>query len=225
MSLPSIAAICFSNAFAPILRSMKKYTILLVDDHRIFLEGLKNLVQLPFEVKDVATSALEAISLIKANDYDVLITDYEMPGLTGLELVKAAMAAQPEIKIIVLSMHDDPSVVKEILRAGALGYLLKNTTYNSLTEALQKVMEGKRFLSNEIAELLINPPVDDVSGLTPREVEILKLVTKEFNSRQIAEILFISERTVETHRKNILRKTGATNLVGLVKYAYANNLV
>jgi len=198
----------------------------MVDDHRIFLEGLKSLIQEPFVVKEIANSGKEALELIKANDFDLMITDYEMPGINGLELVKAVKAAQPEIKIIVLSMHDDPSVTKELLRAGVMGYILKNSTYKSLTEALNKVIEGKRFLSDEVAEMLINTPDEEEKGvLTSREVEILKLVSKEFNSRQIAEILFISERTVETHRKNILKKTGASNLVGLIKYAYANNLI
>jgi len=91
---------------------------------------------------------------------------------------------------------------------------------------LKKVVEGRRFLSDEISEILIHSPEEEEKGtLTSRETEVLRLVAKEFNSRQIAEILFISERTVETHRKNILRKTGASNLVGLIKYAYANNLV
>lgn len=218
--------ILFNNSFGRILHPMKKYSILLVDDHRIFLEGLKNLIQEPFEVKDTANSGKEALDLLKSAEFDLMITDYEMPGINGLELVKAARMAQPEIKIIVLSQHDDPSVVKELLRTGVLGYLLKNTTYKNLNEALHKVVEGKRFLSDEIAELLIHTPEDEDKGvLTSREVEILKLVAKEFNSRQIAEILFISERTVETHRKNILKKSGAQNLVGLIKYAYANNLI
>ncbi len=199
---------------------------MLVDDHPILLEGMKNLIRDPFEVTHTATSGLVALDYIKVTEFDLLITDYEMPGITGLELVKAARIAQPEIKIIVLSMHDDPAVVKELLRSGVSGYILKKDTYKNLTDALQKVMEGKRFLSDEVAELLINLPEEEERGvLTTREIEILKLITKEFNSRQIAEVLFISERTVETHRKNILKKTGATNLVGLVKYAYANNLV
>ncbi len=199
---------------------------MLVDDHRIFLEGLKNLIQDPFQVKDTANSGKEALELIKSSEFDVMITDYEMPGFNGLELVKAVRVVQPEIKIIVLSQHDDPSVVRELLRIGVQGYLLKNNTYKNLTEALEKVIEGKRFLSDEIAELLINTPEDEDKGvLTAREIEILRLVAKEFNSRQIAEILFISERTVETHRKNILKKSGAQNLVGLIKYAFANNLI
>lgn len=212
--------------FGRILQRMKKHSVLLVDDHPILLEGMKNLIRDPFEVTHTATSGLAALDYIKSTEFDLLITDYEMPGITGLELVKAARIAQPEIKIIVLSMHDDPAVVKELLRSGVSGYILKKDTYKNLTDALQKVMEGKRYLSDEVAELLINLPEEEERGvLTSREIEILKLITKEFNSRQIAEVLFISERTVETHRKNILKKTGATNLVGLVKYAYANNLV
>ena len=218
--------IWLSTPFGRILQRMKKHSVLLVDDHPILLEGMKNLIRDPFEVTHTATSGLAALDHIKSTEFDLLITDYEMPGITGLELVKAARIAQPEIKIIVLSMHDDPAVVKELLRSGVSGYILKKDTYKNLTDALQKVMEGKRFLSDEVAELLINLPEEEERGvLTSREIEILKLITKEFNSRQIAEVLFISERTVETHRKNILKKTGATNLVGLVKYAYANNLV
>jgi two-component system, NarL family, nitrate/nitrite response regulator NarL len=218
--------IWLSTPFGRILQRMKKHSVLLVDDHPILLEGMKNLIRDPFEVTHTATSGLAALDHIKSTEFDLLITDYEMPGITGLELVKAARIAQPEIKIIVLSMHDDPAVVKELLRSGVSGYILKKDTYKNLTDALQKVMEGKRFLSDEVAELLISLPEEEERGvLTSREIEILKLITKEFNSRQIAEVLFISERTVETHRKNILKKTGATNLVGLVKYAYANNLV
>lgn len=205
---------------------MKKVAVLLVDDHRILLEGLRNLIQDPFEVVDTASSGEEALKLLQFNDYEILVTDYEMPGLSGMELVKAAKATQPDIKILVLSMHDDPSVVRELLRSGALGYVLKKDSPRILNDALVKVAAGKRFLSDEIAEMLISTPEDEDKGvLTTREVEILRLVTKEFNSRQIGEILFISERTVETHRKNILKKTGVTNLVGLVKYAYANNLI
>lgn len=216
----------FNTHFERNLPRMKKYTVLLVDDHRILLDGIKNLLQEPYEVKAIASSGQEALELIKNHDYDVLITDYEMPGINGLDLVKAMNTTQPEARVIVLSMHDDPSVIRELFRAGASGYILKKDTYNNLATALQKVMEGKRFISDAIAEVLINDSPEETKGpLTPREIEILKLVTREMSSKQIAEILFISERTVETHRKNILKKTGVTNLAGLVKYAYMNNLI
>ena len=227
--LPRLKKIWFPDWFARNLTSVRKYSVLLVDDHRILLEGVKNLVNnLPFfEVIDTASEGARALELIKRNDYDVLVTDYEIPGLTGLELIKAARAVQPEIKIIVLSMHDDPAVVRELLRAGIQGYVLKKDTHNTLVEALQKVAEGKKFLSDEISDVLIHltDNTNEPGVLTSREEEILRLIVKEYSSRQIAEILFISERTVETHRKNILRKTGSANLVALIKYAYANNLV
>lgn len=218
----------FKNPFSGIL-SMDKRSILLVDDHRILLDGVKNLLANSpnFEVKDTATTGKEALQLLKSNEYDIMVTDYELPEITGLELIRAAKTVLPDMKIIVLSMHDDPSVVRELLRAGIHGYILKKDTHKTLTDALHKVVAGKRFLSDEISDLIIQmaDEPEQTGVLTPREVEILKLVAKEFSSRQIAEILFISERTVETHRKNILKKTGATNLVGLIKYAYANNLI
>lgn len=223
-----MAKIWLTDWFGRNLTAVEKRSILLADDHRILLDGVKNLINsLPeFVVKDVAPTGTKALELLKKNDYDILITDYEMPGLTGHELIKAARASQPDIKVIVLSMHDDPAVVRELIRAGVNGYVLKKDTHTTLVEALQKVIEGKRFLSEEISDILVHlaDNTEDQGVLTSREKEILKLVVKEYTSRQIADILFISERTVETHRKNILRKTGAPNLVALIKYAYANNL-
>ncbi|MGB3464556.1 MAG: response regulator transcription factor [Cyclobacteriaceae bacterium] len=208
-------------------KKMEKYKILLVDDHQILLEGTKALIDSSalFEVSDTSNSAESAMTLLKENNYDILITDYEVPGMTGLELVQLAKASCPDIKTIILSMHDDPAVVKELLRMGVDGYVLKNDTHQSIKDALDKVTRGKRFLSEDISDILIQGMDEKTSVLTPREIEILKLIAKEFSTRQIADILFISERTVETHRKNILKKTGSTNLVGLIKYAYANNLV
>jgi two-component system nitrate/nitrite response regulator NarL len=208
---------------------MPKLSILLVDDHRILLEGVRNLLSTSdeYDVKAMASSGKEAIQLLKVNEYDILITDYELPDFTGLEVIRAARAVLPDIKVIVLSMHDDPAVVRELLRAGINGYILKKDTHKNLVEALVKVTHNRRYLSDEISDVIVQM-TDDSSErgvLTVREVEVLKLVAKEYSSRQIAEILFISERTVETHRKNILKKTGVGNLVGLIKYAYANNLV
>ena len=221
--------IWLGQGFGRNLSPVEKRTVLLVDDHRILLEGVKNLINgLPrFQVKATASAGFEALKLLKQEDFDILVTDYEVPELTGLELIKAAKAAQPEIKTIVLSMHDDPAVVKELLRAGVNGYVLKQDAHTALVEALEKVTDNKRYLSDDISDVLVQLASDpeDPAVLTSREEEILRLIVKEHSSRQIAEILFISERTVETHRKNILRKTGSANLVALIKYAYAHNLV
>lgn len=205
---------------------MKKYKVLLVDDHPIVVEGLGKLVRDPFDVVECCSSAEQALLVLAHKEIDVLITDYEMPKISGIELVKAARAAHPDLKIIVLSMHDDPSVVRELLRSGVNGYILKKDSHKILNEALHKVADNKRYLSDEISEILINADKEEERGpLTAREIEIIKLIAKEFNSRQIAEILFISERTVETHRKNILRKTGANNLAGLIMYAFQNRII
>ena len=124
-------------------------------------------------------------------------------------------------------MHDEVHLVKEILKTGVNGYVLKKDTQNELLQAIREVQAGKVFLSNDINKVLIvnlqNP--DEGRLLTDREREILKLIAREFTNKQIAEALFISERTVETHRKNIFKKTGTNSLVGLIKFAYANNLI
>ena len=199
--------------------------VLLVDDHPVVLQGIRSLITSPFTVVGAVPSAEQALEMLRTQDVEVVVTDYEMPGLSGAAFVKAVQAVQPEARIVVLSMHDDPAIVREVLQAGCSGYVLKKDPADVLLKALVAVSEGRRFFSEEIAEMLIQVPEPHQGVLTERELEILRLIAKEFSSRQIAEILFISERTVETHRKNILRKTGTTNSVGLMKYAWANNLI
>ena len=202
--------------------------ILLVDDHRIFLEGTKTIIESTsdkYRVKDIASSVEEALELLKQNDYDVLITDYEMPGMTGMELIQIAKTINPDLRTIVLSMHDEPAVVKELLKLGLNGFVLKSDSHQDIFEALKRVEEGKIYLSQSISQMLIHhTDKSNSSSLTPREQEIVKLIVKEYSTKQIAEILFISEKTVETHRKNILKKTETTNLVGLTKYAFKHGL-
>src|SRR5690606_30676561 len=150
-----------------------------------------------------------------------------MPGMDGLSLIHTIKRTKLSMKIIVLSMHDEVHLVKEILRSGVEGYLLKKDTHLELLTAINEVKNGRLFLSSDINKLLVknlqNP--DEGRLLTDREREILKLIAKEYTNKQIAEELFISERTVETHRKNIFRKTGTSSMVGLIKFAYANNLI
>lgn len=203
-------------------------TILLVDDHRILLEGTKTIIEAAsdqFKVTGVASTVEEALELLKHHDYDVLISDYEMPGMTGMELIQIAKTINPDLRTIVLSMHDEPAVVKELLKLGLNGFVLKSDSHSDILEALNRVEEGKIYLSQSISQMLIHhTDKPNSSALTPREQEIVKLIVKEYSTKQIAEILFISEKTVETHRKNILKKTETTNLVGLTKYAFKHGL-
>jgi DNA-binding NarL/FixJ family response regulator len=203
--------------------------LLLVDDHAILLDGIKNLLDKEEDVTVVGTAdnAHKAIEFLKANDVDIVITDFHMPGMDGLSLVHTIKRMKPEVKTIVLSMHDESHLVKEILRAGINGYVLKKDTHRELLKAIRQVDAGNVYLSSDINKILItnlqNP--DEGKLLTDREREIVKLIAKEYSNKDIAEALFISERTVETHRKNIFKKTGTNSLVGLIKFAYANNLI
>lgn len=203
--------------------------IVLVDDHGIILDGVKSILSQKKELEVVfnTTRAEDALHYFKSNHADLLITDFNMPGMDGLTLIHTVKRILPNIKIIVLSMHDEVHLAKEILRSGVNAYVLKKDTQHELLAAIQEVQQGRVYLSNDINKLLIRNLDQPEEGklLTDREREIVKLIAKEYNNKEIAEELFISERTVETHRKNIFRKTGTSSLVGLIKFAYANNLI
>jgi DNA-binding NarL/FixJ family response regulator len=208
---------------------MPAIRILLVDDHQIVLDGLRSLLDKDpsFDVLGTFNDPQKALSYISTQSPDILLTDYSMPQMSGLELIQKAKALQPGIKSVLLSMHDEPSVVREAMKQGINGFLLKNIQQVELKEALRKIYTGLMYISAEITTQLLHHHVidDEEPKLTERELEILKLITKEFSNKQIADKLNISERTVETHRKNIFRKTETSSLVGLIKYAYANKLV
>jgi two-component system, NarL family, nitrate/nitrite response regulator NarL len=203
--------------------------VLLVDDHAILLDGIKSLLEKDesLQVVYLANTAEKALEYLKSTGADLLITDFNLPGMDGLSLIHTVKRIHPELKIIVLSMHNEVHLVKEILRTGVNGFVLKNDSHKELLLAISEVKDGKVYLSSDVNKLLIqnlqNP--DEGKLLTDREREIVKLIAKEYSNKDIAEELFISERTVETHRKNIFRKTGANSLVGLIKFAYANNLI
>lgn len=220
-----------SGIFRIFSRSNKtvRMKILLVDDHTILLDGVKSLLSKEDDLTVVgqAGSAEAALEFLKKNEVDLIITDYSLPGMDGLSLVNTIKRIAPNTKVIVLSMHDEVHLVKEILKAGVNGYVLKNDTHKELLNAIRDVSQGKVYLSSDVNKMLItnlNNP-DEGRLLTDREREILKLIAKEYTNKDIAEELFISERTVETHRKNIFKKTGTNSLVGLIKFAYANNLI
>ena len=197
--------------------------VLLVDDHTIMLDGMIALLKTDEEIEIVGTAGTvsDAMTFLKMNHVDVLVTDYNLPDDDGLSLVRKVKRLWPEIKILVLSMHNETHLVKEILKEGINGYVLKKDSKDELIDALYSVKKGNLFVSNEINSMLVRNlhQPDDQKLLTEREREILKLIAKEYTNRLIAEELFISERTVETHRKNIFRKTKTSSLVGLIKFA------
>lgn len=203
--------------------------IFLTDDHTILLSGLVKILSLEdgLEVVGSATSLQETYDKLTRVTPDVLVTDYNLPDGDGLTLIRKVKRKYPSIKIIVLSMHDEAHLVQEILKEGISGYLLKKDSHSELINAIRAASQGQVYLSSDINKLLISGlhGLNDQKLLTDREREVLTLIAQEYTNKKIAEELFISERTVETHRKNIFRKTQTHNLVGLIKYAYANNLI
>ena len=209
------------------------YKILLVDDHQMFIDGMKSILhkQSTFQVVAEALDGDEALKILENQEIDIVISDISMPKMSGIELTKIVKQKYPEIKVIIVSMHNDRAVVSEILMAEAEGYILKNTGKKELLDALMKVADNGTFYSNDVLKVMMQTvkierrQIEEIKQLTEREIEILKLIVEEFSSDQIAEKLFISKRTVDTHRTNILNKTNSKTLVGLIKYAVKNGIV
>ena len=203
--------------------------IFLTDDHEILLDGLKKIIaeDEALEVVGSAGSVQETLDQLTRLHVDLLITDYNLPDDDGLALVRKVKRKYASIKILVLSMHDEGHLVKEILKEGINGYVLKKDSHSELLDAIYAIRNDKVYLSSDVNTILLKGlhGEGEQKLLTDREREIVKLISLEMTNRQIAEELFISERTVETHRKNIFRKTGTNNMVGLIKFAYANNLI
>ena len=203
--------------------------VILIDDHPILMNGLVSILKSSGLVNILGTggSAKEAMGLLEKQLPDILVCDYNLPDENGLSLIQKAKRLYPSLKIIVLSMHSEPYLVKEILKEGVQGYILKKDTQEELLAALDVVHAGRMYFSNEINAILMNALKEPSENklLTSRELEILQLIAKECTNKEISEKLYISERTVETHRKNIFRKTKTNSLVGLIKFAYANNLI
>lgn len=210
--------------------------IFIADDHQMMLDGITSLLRGndEFVVVGTAMTGKDALNALHESQPDILLTDIQMPEMTGIELLQEVRKHWPEQKVMVLSMFNDPGIVETIMQHGANGYILKNTGREELLEALSAVRDGNSFFSTAVVdtmkENLRNPPSEkkgylNSADLTEREQEIVRLIAQEHSSEDIANMLFISRRTVETHRKNILRKTGVSNVVGLVRYAYENGLI
>ncbi len=210
----------------------KKITLGIVDDHQIVIDGLKSLLHgyEQFEVLIECTQPLEMISLLEKTSVDILLTDVMMPELNGAELSKIVHQIFPEIKILTLSMSGQGDLVNQMIDdADISGYVLKNIGQKELVLALEKISGGGIYFSEEVLHEMGRASEmkkeNAEAHLTTREIEIVQLIEKELSNKQIAEKLFLSERTIETHRKNIFRKTNTSSVIGLVKYAYEHKLI
>lgn len=214
---------------------MQKLKLYLVDDHKLFREGLKLLLSTQDFVKHIyeASNGREFIENLSLTECDVVLMDIEMPEMNGIEATREALHLHPELKIIVLSMYGDEQYYYQMIDAGAKGFMLKNTGIENVIKGIQKVAAGENFFSEELLFNILNNMRDnskttaDVpdNELSDREMEILYHVCKGESNQEIAEALFISKRTVDKHRANLLSKTGCRNTAALVMYAIKNKMI
>ena len=210
-------------------------TVLLVDDHPIVRQGLRNLLDsMPdFKVVGEAGDGLQALELIEKVQPQVLVIDVVMPGLSGLEVTQRVKRQWPAVKVIILSMQNNEAYVVSALKSGASGYILKDTGPEELVDAIRAVVKGERYLSKQLSERIINAyvskvdeaEVDPYDTLTNREKEILHLIAEGFTNQEIAERLYISPRTAELHRSNVLNKLSLKNQVDLVRFAIKRGIL
>lgn len=203
----------------------------MADDHAILRDGIVSLLQAnpSFEIVCTAGNGYEVADLIVKHTLDVCLLDINMPGLDGIETAKLIRQRKPDIKIIMLTTYNDKEIISELVHIGVSAYLLKNSDKDELEEAIHKVMKGRHYFSEEVEKIILEgltaKKESNVVSLTDRELEVVQLLAKEFTNDKIAGELHISYRTVETHRKNIMQKTKAHNLAGLLKYAYGKGLI
>jgi len=206
--------------------------VLIADDHGIVRSGLTMLInrQSDMEVEAEAEDGIEAVERALANRPDVAVLDVSMPRLTGLHAARQIRAQTAEVQVLMLSMHDEDAYFFDALEAGASGYVSKRGADGDLIKAIRTVADGRTFLNSRTQRTLMQQWLEDgrtkpAEDLTPRELEIVKLIAESFTNRGIAEALHLSEKTVESHRANVLSKLGMRDRVELVRYAIRRGLV
>lgn len=213
---------------------MKKAKLLIVDDHKMIREGLRMLLgsEKNIEIVSEASNGAEAIKFLENNpdSVNVILMDITMPELNGVDATEIITKLHPEIKVLALTMHAEETYILKMIKAGAKGYVLKDSSQEILIDAINTVLNGDKFYSNEVSVKLINALIfnKDVTnnkfGLSTRELQILKYVTKGKTNSDIGTYLDLSRRTIEAHRNNILKKIGVSNTAELIVTAVKNGL-
>jgi DNA-binding NarL/FixJ family response regulator len=218
-------------------KAIDKVHLILADDHEIFRKGLEiTLKRIPFIEKiHHAVNGTDVLRLVKLHpETNVIIMDIRMPSLNGIETTIEIRKSNLNVRILALSMLDDKASIVQMFKAGANGYLLKNTNKLELQEAIEQIMEGNNYFAKEVSQVLLrhdfNTPTPSkkkvmINDLTSREENILKLICQQYSTREISEILCLSEKTIEGHRKSLLDKTHSRNVAGLVWYALENGII
>lgn len=214
--------------------SKNKTNMLIVDDHQLVIDGLKSMLanEKNYVIKGEALNGQQALEMItsKPEVYQLVVTDITMPLMSGIELCKIVKEQFPHIKVLILSMHNSITIVKDALNAEADGYMLKNTGQDEFIKAIERVLGDGTYFSQDILPIILNLFQKEKketlkNALSQREKEVLELIVQEYTSKEIAEKLFISKQTVDTHRINIMQKTDCKTLVGLIKYAIQSGYI
>lgn len=211
---------------------MNKIKVLLTDDHQIIIDGLKSLLKNSEEiiVCGEANNGREALKIIGIISIDLVLMDIDMPVMNGIDTLKEIRKQYQNVKVIILSIHNEAGLIKSLMDIGANGYLLKSCTQDELINAIKKVSAGQTYFSTDVTLALLNSsgtsyPEQKNELLTDRETEILKMIAAGFSNKEIGDQLFISHRTVDTHRTNLMKKLNVSNIAGLISYAIKNGIV
>jgi len=215
---------------------MDKKRILLVDDHQLIIDGLRGFIASTtgYVVVGEANTGTEAIKLSDVLQPHVILMDIEMPEMSGIQASLEIKKKHPECKIIIVSMHNEKQLIKKLIDQGADGYLLKNSQQKEVLEAIETVLNGKVYFSQDVTLSLLdksnsslssNSDVVSIAQLTEREIEILKLIAQGMTNKEVGDNLNISHRTVDTHRTNLMKKLDITNVAGLIRFAFKNGLI
>lgn len=216
-----------------------KITVHIADDHKILIEGIIAVINTDddIEVKGYSLTGKQVMEWVESNNADILILDINMPEYDGIEVLKYFKQKKISQRVIILSSYDDVKLVQEVINLGANGFLSKDSAGQHIIEAINAVHQGDQYFSDTIKNNLIKlytgenvksgkrPESTILNSLTPREIEVLKLITDEYSSPEIADKLNISQSTVDTYRKSLLKKTNVKNSIGLAMYAVKNNII
>lgn len=211
---------------------MEQYSIILVDDHKLFREGLKLLLENLDYINNVyeAANGEEFLKLVEKKQPDIVFMDIEMPVMDGITATRQVLELHPGLNIIALSMYGDENYYTPMINAGAKGFILKNSGIQDVETAIHNVVSGNNYFSQEILNRLLNgirkkSKTKKSDELTEREEEVLFHICKGLSNQEIADTLYLSKRTVDKHRENLLAKTNSKNTAGLVMYAVKNGIV
>ena len=211
--------------------------VMIADDHNMFVEGVESILdgQDNIQVVSKCYTGPEVFEKLATTPADVILLDINLPGMNGIEVCQKLSKEYPDVKVLALSMHNEESFVTEILKYGAQGYILKNTGKKELIQAIETINSGQSYFSEEVTETIMKSLVNQRTGskktamLSPkisrREKDVLELIVKEYTTQEIADTLFISLKTVESHRRSLLTKLNVRNTAGLVRVAVENQLM